>query len=202
MIFMKDETLTIAEALPIAERHIATVIAGSARLSKYAFMPVRLRHETDRYWVFSAPSPQSQAEGRVPGAVSACVDKVDGHIWSTKEHERYAQSRSPFPPPPKPVNAVGKEMLDIEDALDIARRALAEIIRNAPELQGREFSAGRLTGWNDAYWMFSVEDRAGGSPVSVYLDPFYGHILSAEEVARAEQNLAPSPVLRAESIAA
>ena len=91
---MEHKVLTIAEALPIAERHIAEVIARSERLRKYEFDPVCFRREADRYWVFSAGSRQLQEEGRVPGAVSACVDKVDGHVWSLEEQERYAQSLS------------------------------------------------------------------------------------------------------------
>ncbi len=93
---MEDKTLTIAEALPIAERYIAEIIARSERLRKYEFGPVRFRREADGYWVFSAGSRQLQEEGRVPGAVSACVDKVDGHVWSLEEQERYAQSLSPI----------------------------------------------------------------------------------------------------------
>lgn len=89
---MEDKTLTITEALPIAERHIAEVIASSERLNKYEFGPVHFRREADCYWVFSAGSRQLQEEGYVPGSVSACIDKIDGHVWSIEEQERYAQS--------------------------------------------------------------------------------------------------------------
>lgn len=102
---MENRTLTVAEALPLAERHIAEVITRSKRLSHYEFLPVKFLRETARYWVFTSVSPQSQAEGYVPGAVSACVDKVDGHIWSIEEQERYAQSLSPFPSIQKPDSA-------------------------------------------------------------------------------------------------
>lgn len=93
---MENNPLTLIEALPLAQRHIAEVINRSERLRRYEFLPVEFWRETERYWVFSAVSPQSQAEGRVPGAVSVCVDKLDGHIWSVEEQERYAQSLSPY----------------------------------------------------------------------------------------------------------
>lgn len=102
---MEDEILTIEKALAIAEREIAAAISASERLSKYEFGPVRYRRETDRYWVFSAGSKQLMAEGRVPGAVSACIDKVDGHVWDTEEQVRYAQSLSPLRPVAQPDSA-------------------------------------------------------------------------------------------------
>lgn len=99
---MDDKTLTIADALPIAEREIATVINGSERLRRYEFGPVHYLRETDRYWVFSAGSEQLMEEGYVPGAISACVDKIDGHVWDTDEQVRYAQSLSPLRPAAQP----------------------------------------------------------------------------------------------------
>jgi hypothetical protein len=60
-------------------------------LAGYEFNAVKYRREDDRYWVFSAASERLIEEGYVPGAVFACVDKADGHIWSDEEFERYAQ---------------------------------------------------------------------------------------------------------------
>ncbi len=187
---MKNNALTIDEALAIARREIAGVINNSERLRKYEFKPVRYRRETDRYWVFSAASEQLIEEGYVPGAVSACVDKVDGHIWSVKEQEQYAQSLSPFPPPPRPVSADGKVMMDIEEGLAIAQREISKIIENSDELRGYEFDSVRLRRWNDNRWVFSAEstqpdgDESTRREVSVSVDPFDGHILSAEEQRR------------------
>jgi hypothetical protein len=206
---MKHKNLTIAEALPIAERHIASVINNSERLREYEFSPVSFRREADRYWGFSAGSKQLQDEGYVPGAISACVDKVDGHIWSHKEQERYAQSISPYPPPPKPVSPEGKEMMDIEDGAVIARRALAEIINSSAELRGYKFSRGRLHYWNDRCWVFSAAcEQLGGEgsargEVFVSIDPYDGHILSAEEEARLAPRREPvNQTLQPESAAA
>lgn len=102
---MDNKPLTIEDALQIAQREIASVIASSDRMEEYEFEPVRLRWEYDLFWVFSAGSKQLMDEGYVPGAISACVDKVDGHIWSIEEQERYAQSLSPIRPVAQPDSA-------------------------------------------------------------------------------------------------
>lgn len=197
---METKSLTIADALPLAEKHIAEVISSSARLRGYAFLPVHFWRETDRYWVFSSVSPQSQAEGRVPGAISACVDKHDGHIWSTKEQEQYAQSLSPIPPPARPVNAVGQPMLEIEVASAIAQRAIAEIICRSRELQNLDFNSGRFSGFTNQYWKFTAVARDATHEVSVFLDPFDGRLLSAEEVAHCDAGQSSIP--QTEAVAA
>jgi hypothetical protein len=103
---MEMNSISIKEALPIAEKHIADVVCGSERLKAYQFGPVYLRWETERYWVFSSASEQLIEEGYVPGAISACVDKADGHIWSIEEQSRYAQSFSPIQQVTQPESAV------------------------------------------------------------------------------------------------
>ncbi|MGH9831868.1 MAG: hypothetical protein ACRD9Y_02560 [Blastocatellia bacterium] len=179
--------MTIEAASIIAERHITAVINGSERLRKYEFGPVKFWRETDRYWVFSAGSRQLMDEGYVPGAISACVDKLDGHVWSIKEQEQYAQSLSPIPPPPRPVSADGKVMMDVEDALSIARREISEIIKNSDELRGYEFEPVRLRRWTGPYWVFSAEspqlteEGSEQGEIFVCVDPFDGHIWSLEE---------------------
>lgn len=185
------------DALQIAEREISEVIRSSERLRRYEFEQVKLREEYDRFWVFSAGSKQLMDEGRVPGAVSACVDKVDGHIWSIKEQERYAQSLSPIPPPPRPVSADGKMMMDIEEGSAIAQREISEIIGNSEELRGYEFSPVRFRRWNDQCWVFSatsarlIEEGSEQGEIFVCIDPFDGHVLSAEEQERSGQSLTP-----------
>jgi hypothetical protein len=181
---MESKKLTVDDALPIAERHIADVIANSKRLRRYEFGPVLYSRDNDRVWTFAAGSRQLQEEGYVPGAVFASIDKVDGHVWSNKEQERYAQSLSPIPPPPKPVNAAGKEMMDVEDVADIAR----DEMEKRAELEGRELDGVRLSRWNKHYLTFCATFEDGGEAL-VFVEPFYGRILSAEEAARIDANL-------------
>ncbi len=70
------------------------IIKNAEELQGYEFGPVKFRRENERFWVFSAGSGQLFEEGYVPGAVYACIDKIDGHVWSLEEQERYAQSLS------------------------------------------------------------------------------------------------------------
>lgn len=91
---MEQQTLTIEQAQAIAEQAISDIIRYAEDLKGYHFNPVKFRRDNDRYWVFSAASEQLIEEGYVPGAVYACVDKADGHVWSTEEQDRYAQSLS------------------------------------------------------------------------------------------------------------
>ena len=184
---MNQKTLTINDAQIIAEREISETIRNAEELQGYEFGPVRFRRENERFWVFSAGSRQLFEEGYVPGAVSACIDKVDGHVWSIKEQERYAQSLSPTPPPPRPVSADGKVMMDVEDGLAIARREISEIIKNSGELCGYEFEPVRLRRWTGPYWVFSaespqlIEEGSERGEIFVCVDPFDGHIWSLEE---------------------
>ncbi len=39
-------------------------------------------------WTFGAVSEQLVKEGRIPGALYAGVDKLDGHIWKQTDLER------------------------------------------------------------------------------------------------------------------
>lgn len=194
---MKRRNITINDAQIIAERAISEIIANAEELQGYEFGPVKFRRESDRFWVFSAASEKLIEEGYVPGAVFATVDKADGHVWSIKEQERYAQSLSPIPPPPRPVSADGKMMMDIEDGLAIARREISEIIENSEELRGYKFSPARLRRWNDRCWVFSaaserlIEEGSDRGEIFVCIDPFDGHVLSAEEQERLGQGLNP-----------
>ena len=88
---MEQQSINFADAQAIAERTIAEIIRMAPELTGYQFNAVKYRREDDLFWVFSAASAQLIEEGYVPGAVFACVDKMDGHIWSEEEHVRYAQ---------------------------------------------------------------------------------------------------------------
>ena len=88
---MEQQSINFVEAQAIAERAIAEIIRTAPELAGYQFNAVKYRRDEGLYWVFSAASEQLIEEGYVPGAVFACVDKMDGHIWSEEEHARYAQ---------------------------------------------------------------------------------------------------------------
>ena len=86
---MKHQTLTIAEAQRIAEDNIRRRISQSERLSRYQFGPVVFERDDEYFWTFVSGSKQLQDEGWVPGALHACVDKVDGHVWTSEEMEEF-----------------------------------------------------------------------------------------------------------------
>jgi hypothetical protein len=82
-------TITYDEALQIAGRHIRERIGASDLLSRYEFGEVGLRSENERFWTFVSGSDELFWDGYVPGAVYACVDKADGHLWSDEEVEQF-----------------------------------------------------------------------------------------------------------------
>lgn len=77
------------EALQIAEIHIKERIRLSEFFSRYEFGELGLRSENERFWTFVRGSDQLFDEGYVPGAVYACVDKADGHLWNDDEVEQF-----------------------------------------------------------------------------------------------------------------
>jgi hypothetical protein len=81
--------LTYEKALQIAESQIRERIRASDFLSRYEFGEVGLRSENERFWTFVSGSDELFWEGYVPGAVYACVDKTDGHIWTDEEVEQF-----------------------------------------------------------------------------------------------------------------
>ena len=84
--------MTLKQATEIAEGEITQIIKNSERLSRYEFGPVRFRRENPAFWVFSAGSQQLIEEGCIPGAVFACVDKTEGHLWNREEQEQYFEN--------------------------------------------------------------------------------------------------------------
>jgi hypothetical protein len=103
----RDPIISVEEALPIAEDYIsrlieirrekysneaASVAHYSKRKSLYylhlkeiAFEPVCFSIATECCWSFIAPSKALQAEGWVPGALFANIDKVTGQVWDRSE---------------------------------------------------------------------------------------------------------------------
>ena len=81
--------MTYDNALQAAERHIRERISASDFLARHKFGAVGLRSENNRFWTFVSGSDELFEQGIVPGAVYACVDKMDGHIWTEDEIEQF-----------------------------------------------------------------------------------------------------------------
>lgn len=77
--------ITRDEARLLAEKAIEEL--GRKRFAAYTFAPAVFYSEQPQTWVFTAPSEQLLAEGYIPGALFAEVDKLDGHIWPDEELE-------------------------------------------------------------------------------------------------------------------
>ncbi len=87
-------SLTYEQSKQIAEKHIRDQIRESPFLSRYEFGEVEVKSENERFWTFVSGSDQLFREGYVPGAVYACVDKTDGHLWSMDDVERFYLERA------------------------------------------------------------------------------------------------------------
>lgn len=86
---MLEMVVTFEGALRIASEDIERRIENSARLSKYSFSHVELKNANDKFWTFVSGSEELQAEGVVPGALYASVDKTDGHLLTSDEVEQF-----------------------------------------------------------------------------------------------------------------
>ena len=58
------------------------------------FGEVRLYAYHPMVYTFATLSPEWQREGRVPGGLLCSIDKVDGHVWTVAEHDRYATTNA------------------------------------------------------------------------------------------------------------
>jgi hypothetical protein len=58
------------------------------------FEDVRVHGYHPMVYTFVTLSPEWQREGRVPGGLLCCVDKVDGHVWPVAEQLRYATTNA------------------------------------------------------------------------------------------------------------
>lgn len=92
---MKKQFLTITMAQQIAEENIRRRISQSEKLAAYQFAPAVLESDGEYFWTFASGSEQLQQEGVVPGALHACVDKVDGHVWTNQEMEEFFSDKQP-----------------------------------------------------------------------------------------------------------
>ena len=78
--------ISIEQAAPMAEQAMGELKA--ARLPYDTLGPVRFLREQPTCWTFGAVSEQLVKEGRIPGVLHACVDKLDGHLWTREEFDR------------------------------------------------------------------------------------------------------------------
>ncbi len=82
----RQPRITIEQATPIAEQAIEELQVR--RFPDHTLGPVHFQWEQSVCWTFGAVSEQLIKEGRIPGALHASVDKLDGHIWKQTDLER------------------------------------------------------------------------------------------------------------------
>ena len=99
----RQPKITVEQALQIATRAIAELHA--TRIPTHTMHPVRLVREEPVCWTFSAVSEEWLKEGdRVPPALFANVDKLDGHLWQVEDFDRL--NGEPSAPPFEHLNNV------------------------------------------------------------------------------------------------
>jgi hypothetical protein len=87
----RDPKISVDAARSIAEQVIAQL--QQAHFPSYTFDEVKYGGEGPWWWIFGAASEQLQAEGRIPGALFAYVDKLDGHVWHSEEMENLLEAQ-------------------------------------------------------------------------------------------------------------
>ena len=85
------------KAKKIAQQEFVKTLERRKDWANISFLPLRLKYETESFWVFSAASPDLQAQGYVPGAIFFTIDKTDGHRWSNAEIEEYNLAKTVAP---------------------------------------------------------------------------------------------------------
>lgn len=70
----------------ILESQEEAKLFAEAALGKVSFF-----REDPCCWTFGASSAQLIGEERIPGMIFASVDKLDGHIWTREELERFSE---------------------------------------------------------------------------------------------------------------
>jgi hypothetical protein len=82
---------------PIITREAAYLIAEQVirqqheqRYPHYTLSPIRYAesHAHAMWWTFTAPVDELVAQGMIPGALFASIDKLDGHVWQPEDFER------------------------------------------------------------------------------------------------------------------
>jgi hypothetical protein len=82
----RQPQITQEQALPIATRAIEH--RHMTHIPEHTLGPVLLREEKPVCWTFSAASQEWTKAGRIPGALFANVDKLDGHLWGDEDFQQ------------------------------------------------------------------------------------------------------------------
>ncbi len=80
----RQPKLTFADAYLIAASALEELQAR--HFPDHTFKPVTYRGERYETWTFACASEQLMAQGFIPGALFADVDKIDGHVWQQEEY--------------------------------------------------------------------------------------------------------------------
>jgi hypothetical protein len=80
----RQPKLTFAEAYLIADCALEELQAKY--FPDHTFKPVTYYGERHETWTFVSASQQLIAQGYIPGALFADVDKIDGHVWQQEEY--------------------------------------------------------------------------------------------------------------------
>lgn len=83
--------VTLDQARLIAETYLVDIWVKE--YSSYTFEPMCFVYDDPMRWVFRSHITELVAQGMVPGALFAVVDKLDGHIWQDGESERYFEGQ-------------------------------------------------------------------------------------------------------------
>jgi hypothetical protein len=83
----REPRISKETAFSIAERDL---LERQKSYPTVEFDPLSFRREDVMWWEFCSVSPDWIEEGRIPGALLACVDKVDGHVWTKEDFEKFA----------------------------------------------------------------------------------------------------------------
>jgi len=78
-----------AVAMKVAENHLQSRKLEEKNSKEIWVGDVFLFSQTDVNWCFAITSPSLIEKGVAPGVLTACVDKVDGHIWTDHEFNYY-----------------------------------------------------------------------------------------------------------------
>ena len=84
-------------AKKLAQQEFHKTLQRRKDWTNITFHPLRLKYETESFWVFTAVSPDLQAQGYVPGALHFTIDRKDGHRWNEAEIEEYNQAKLAAP---------------------------------------------------------------------------------------------------------
>ena len=79
----RQPQVTLLMAHTLAEQ--AAVNIQAASFPEYDFAPVTFLEEDAMWWIFFTSSQKLGEEGHIPGGFYVYIDKLDGHVWDSKE---------------------------------------------------------------------------------------------------------------------